>query len=306
MNSDKYTLQEFMLSVGEGHKLYVHEWGNERADKTFLYLHGGPGTGCSDSHKAYFDGKRDHVIFFDQRAAGKSTPSGSLAANTTEYLVEDIEKILDKFGLRSVVIVGGSWGTTLALAYAATHPEKVSAMVLRGFFTGSQAEIDFMNNGTFRWFYPEVWEAFANSAPSEFRNDPAAYHAPCVLSNDAQAAFDSAYAYSELEDAISTLDDRHTPEKREEFKPDATKIEIHYLINRCFMEDRYLMDQLHKLTMPVWIVNGRYDNVCPPSTAYEAHRLLPNSELIYTIAGHSGSDRGNVDAMRVIISSLTC
>lgn len=304
MTNDAFTIQECMLPVGEGHELYVHEWGNKTAAKTFLFLHGGPGSGCSDSHKTYFDGTRDHVIFFDQRGAGNSTPHGSLVANTTQDLVEDIEKILAKFNLEQVVTVGGSWGTTLSLAYAVAHPEKVTAMVLRGLFTGAQAEIDFMHDGTFRWFFPDAWEAFVNTVPAAYRNNPSAYHAARALGDDAEAAVDSTYAYRELEGSISTLDDRHAPVLREDFQPYGGQIEIHYLVNHCFMEDRYLMDRLHTLTMPVWIINGRYDNVCPPSIAFEAHRLLPNSELIYTIAGHSANDRGNFDAVRAVISSL--
>jgi proline iminopeptidase len=302
MAPDQFTCSEQMLPVGDGHKLYLQEWGNKAARQTFLFLHGGPGGECNDGHKLLFNGQRDHVIFFDQRGAGKSTPSGSLKSNTTDKLIADIEAILKEFKIETVMLVGGSWGSTLALAYALAHPERVSAMVLRGIFTGSQTEIDHLLKGAFRTFYPDVWEVFMERTPPAHRTNPAAYLNQCATSGDLAAV--AAYAYYEMEGSIISLDDRHRPTDRATFSPNGVRIELSYLQNRCFMPDRYILNNARKLTMPIWLVQGRYDMICPPITAYELHKRLPNSELIFTIAGHSSSDRGTFDTMRSIIGSL--
>ncbi len=304
MTPDKYTIKEQMLPVGDGHELYIHDWGNRSAEQTFLYLHGGPGAGCGDKMKGVFDGGRDHVIFFDQRGAGKSTPAGSLINNTTEHLMQDIEKILDTFGLKQVVIVGGSWGSTLALAYAIAHPERVTAMVLRGIFTSTQAEIDHIDKGRFANFFPDVWDAFLARTPAEHRNDPAAYHTPRAISDDAVAMKESCYALDEMEGSISSMDDRHTPADFETYDPNPMRIEAHYLLNHCFIEEGYILNHLDMLTMPVWITHGRYDFVCPAETAYTVSRRLPHSTLILTQAGHTLNDRGNFDATKSILSTL--
>lgn len=304
MNPDAFTINEKMIAVGDGHKLYVQVWGNPAAKTTFVFLHGGPGSGCNDSHKALFNPRKDRVVFLDQRGAGKSLPSGALEQNNTHKLIEDVEFIATRLNLKTFVLVGGSWGSTLALAYSLQHPERVNAMVLRGLFTGSQAEIDFIDKGHFRNFFPDVWETFVSRTPKTHKADPSAYHTPRALSGGEKAARESAYAYSELEGSLISLDDRHTPIDYETFEPAGTIIEMHYLANSCFMKDGHILDNAHKLTMPVWLVQGRYDAVCPPVTAFTLSQIIPNSTLLWTIAGHSGSDRGNLDAVRSIISTL--
>ena len=304
MNPDAYTISEKMMTVTDGHKLYVQAWGNPAAKTTFVFLHGGPGSGCHDGHKELFNPRKHKVVFFDQRGAGRSLPYGSLEQNNTQALIEDLDTITKRLSLKTFVLVGGSWGSTLALAYGLQYPEKVSAMVLRGLFTGSQQEINFVDKGHFKDFYPEVWEAFVARTPKSHQQNPAAYHAPRVLGKNEKAAKESAYAYSELESSLISLDDRHTPEDFETFDPAGSKIEIHYLENRCFMQDNYILDNVHKLTMPIWLVQGRYDAICPPSTAFALSKLIPKNTLIWTIAGHSGSDRGNADAVRSIVSGL--
>ena len=304
MTPDAYTIKEQMLPVGDGHELYVVEWGNKAAGQTFLYLHGGPGAGCNNKMKSVFDGMRDHVIFFDQRGAGKSTPQGSLVANTTQHLINDINKILEIFGLKQIVVVGGSWGSTLALAYAIAHPERVSALVLRGVFTGTQSEDDYLHKGGFRHMFPDVWDAYLARTPNEHHSDPSAYHMPRALSDDPEAAKESAYALDEMEGSISSRDDRHMPQAYDTFNPNPARIETHYLYNHCFMDEQHIQRNLPKLTMPVWIVQGRYDTVCPPETAYAVHKVLPHSSLIFTDAGHTLNDRGNFDATKSIISTL--
>jgi len=304
MSPDQYTIKEQHLAVGDGHKLYVQEWGNPKAKRTFIFLHGGPGSGINDGYKAFFDPSTQHVIFFDQRGCGQSTPAGKLEANTTQDLVEDINKIADAYKIKTFTLVGGSWGSCLALAYGIAHPKRVEAMVLRGIFTGAQDEIDFIDKGYFSAFFPEVWEEFVQRAPEEFQDNPGAYHSAQALGKDLKAARKSAYAYSEMESSLLRLDDRHTPESIEDFDFYGARIEVHYLANRCFMPDMFIVNNASKLTMPIWIVQGRYDNVCPPMGAYRLHKALPNSQLSWTVAGHSGGERSNYDLTRFTINQL--
>ena len=305
MTPDTYTIEERMLGVGNGHILYIHDWGNQHAEQTFLFLHGGPGSGCSDSHKMLFDGERDHVIFFDQRGAGRSTPAGSLKANTTQDLIADISAVLGAFKVDSAIAVGGSWGSCLALAYALDNPARISAMVLRGIFSGSQTEIDHLDRGQFRNFFPDVWEKLIEQTPAEHRDDPVRFHVSRALGPNAKAAKASAYAYSELESSLLALDDRHKAGDFETYSPTGNKVEIHYLANRCFLPDGYILDNAHKLTMPIWLIQGRYDMICPPVTAYKLHKRLPSSQLTFTTAGHTASDRANFDLLRTIIANFT-
>lgn len=301
MTPDQYTLSEHMLEVGEGHTLYVQEWGSQETSTTFIFLHGGPGSGCKDSHKALFDPAKHHVVFFDQRGAGKSTPSGELQHNQTEHLIEDINRIAKKLALKEFVLVGGSWGSTLALAYTLAHPDMVKALVIRGIFTGSQQEIDFLERGGQKAFFPDTWQRFLDQTPKEHHDDPAAYHGARVLGKDERAMKASAYAFADLEGSVAALDDRFALPPFEDFDPLSIRIEIHYTQNLCFMPDNYILDNAHKLSLPVHIIQGRYDAVCAPQTAYKLHQLLPNSTLTWTLAGHSGHDRANYDATKLAI-----
>lgn len=305
MIPDTHTIQEVQLPVGDGHELYVQLWGKKSAHTTFIYLHGGPGSGCHDGHKAYFDPAKHQVIFFDQRGCGKSMPYGSLQNNTTEDLVRDISKVADHFGIEKFVLVGRSWGSCLALAYALVNPTKVSAMVIGGIFTGSQSEIDFIEQGEFKAFFPEAWEAFLARTPEKFRNNPAKYHQKRMFEGNEKAALESAYAFAELEGSLVRLDDRHAEQDKTTFDPVSTRIEIHYTANRCFMEDEYIFTNASKLNMPVKIIQGRYDAVCKPAAAHRLHSALPNSQLTWTIAGHSSSDRANFDVTKALIETMS-
>ena len=304
MTPDEFTNQELRLDTGNGHSLYVQDWGNKQATMPIIFLHGGPGSGCSDGQKQYFDPARQRVIFFDQRGSGLSTPKGSLEHNTTDKLIEDISRVADRIGFDDFVLVGGSWGACLALAYALRYPKRVRAMVLRGIFTGSQAEIDFLDKGGFRHFFPDVWQTLLDRTPKAHHKDPAAYHQKRMFGSDPAAAKESAFAISELEGSLVRLDDRHTVQNIEDFDPSGITVEIHYTANRCFMKDNYILDNAAKLHMPVWLVQGRYDMVCPPLTAHTLHERLPNSQLVWTTAGHSGSDRANYDVVRSILLSM--
>ncbi|HSH55862.1 MAG TPA: alpha/beta fold hydrolase, partial [Candidatus Limnocylindrales bacterium] len=250
MTPDEHTIQETYIEVGDGHRLYVQDWGNKDAAIPVLSLHGGPGTPCSDSHKDYFDASRQRAIFFDQRGTGLSTPYGSLENNTTQHLVEDITKILDSLKIDKVVLMGGSWGSCLALAFAITHPERVEALVLYGVLTGRQEEMDWLNQAGFRTFYPEVWQAYLDKTPSEHHTNPTAYHFEQILSSDETASKTSAYAYNALDGAVMKLDDRFKPGPFEDFDPVPTRIQAHYFTNSHFLPADHIMDNAHTLTMP--------------------------------------------------------
>lgn len=292
-----------MVEVGDGHQLYAQLWGNADAAQTIVFLHGGPGSGVNDGHKQLFDPKKQRVVFFDQRGSGKSTPHGSIDNNTTDKLVDDVTKVTSEFDIDTFAITGGSWGSTLALAYALRNPNKVTRMVLRGIFTGRQLETDYMDKGQVRTFFPDVWDRFVASVPVEFASDPGAYHQARIFANN-DAAQTAALAYSDLEGSLASLDDRVKGIDPSVFDPAGTIIENHYLVNRCFMPEGYIIENAAKLTMPIALVQGRYDMVCPPVTAYELHQALPNSQLYWTVAGHSGHDRANFDMTKALLADI--
>lgn len=305
MTPDQHTIQEAFIEVGDGHTLYAQDWGQPDAKHPIIFLHGGPGASCSNKHKQIFDPEQQRVIFFDQRGCGRSIPAGSIHENTTQHLIADINRVADYFDLKNVVILGGSWGSCLALAYALEHPGRVEALVLRGVFTGSQAEVDHIDKGNFRNFFPEVWERFLAATPKSHHHNPAAYHYQRILGDDEQTRRESAMAYNNLESALLRLDDRFTPIDPTEYDPSGTHVYAHYITNQLFMADRHILKNAHKLTLPVFIIQGRYDFVCPPITARQLHQALPNSQLAMTIAGHSGNDRSTSDVTRSILLQIT-
>ncbi len=304
MNPDKFTNEELMLDVGDGHTLYVHDWGNKDAKKPVLFLHGGPGSGCKDKHKLQFKPEQQRVIFFDQRGSGRSLPYGSIEDNTTEHLIGDIDKILDRFGIEQVIITGGSWGSALALFYAIAQPQKVRAMLLDGIWTASRQENDWLDKGGFKTFFPDAWEAYRSSVPPKFETDPSAYHFKRILGDDAVAAKQSGYAYQTLEAAAISLDDRHAAENFDTYDHLPIRLEVHYITNGGFVPDRHVFDNASRLTMPIYMVQGRYDMVCPPAAAHELHQLLPTSELVFTTSGHY-SEHETWNVKRTILQQLT-
>lgn len=293
-----------MIEVGDGHILYSQLWGNLKSGKKIVFLHGGPGSGLSSSQKQLFDPKDQLVLFFDQRGSGKSLPYGELENNDTAKLAEDINTLTKHYRLNKFYIVGGSWGSCLALVYAIKNPNRVQGLILRGIFTGRSSEADYMDDGTIRTFYPDVWQTFIETVPAKDRVNPRKYHMKALFGKDKQAAIKSAIAYSTLEGSLISLDDRTRSLDSSTFDPVPVTIECHYIDNNCFLEENYILDHAKNLNLPVVIIQGRYDAVCPPVTAYELNQQLPNSQLYFTIAGHSGSDRANVDLTRVVIKNI--
>jgi proline iminopeptidase len=304
MTPDEFTICEQFLDVGDGHQLYIHDWGKKDAKTPIIFLHGGPGGSCDDGSKDYFDPTLQRVVFFDQRGCGQSKPFGELERNTTQESIEDITKIVSKLEIKEFILAGGSWGSCLALAYALANPKPVKAMALRGIFTGSQAEIDWIDKGHFKSFYPEVWQDYLDRTPKVHQTNPSKYHFKQIFGEDYEALKKSAYAYGMMESALLWLDNRFTPEDFENYNPYGARIEMYYLANSCFLPDQYILKNASKLKMPIHIIQGKYDVICPPETAYELHKNLPISQLYWTIAGHAGSDRANFDMFKSILLQL--
>jgi proline iminopeptidase len=286
MTPDEHTNQEFFLDVGDGHRIYVQDWGKADAKIPIVFFHGGPGNGCDNKDKAKFNPTSQRVIFHDQRGAGKSTPAGGLANNTTQHLVEDIEKLANHLGTKKFILAGGSWGSTLSLVYGITHPERVAGMVIDGVYTATQDEADWFEKGGWRDFFPDAWEEYQATVPGNHKDNPSAYHYHQALTGNTDEVKKSSYAYRAMEISILKLDDRYQPQAFEDFQPCEGLIEMHYLANRCFLQDKYILKNASKLSMPVYIIQGRYDMVCRPRIAYELNKALPNSKLIWTINGH--------------------
>jgi proline iminopeptidase len=293
MVRDDNTFSEEYIDVGEGHSLYTQRWGNQNSSRKIVFAHGGPGSGTSERVKTLFDPSYVDVLFFDQRGCGNSSLHGEVKDNTTQNLVSDIDTLTNAHNFESFELVGGSWGSCLSLAYAIESPKRVSRMVLWGIFTGRRSEIDFVDKGGIATFFPDIWDAYRQSVPDEYRDDPSSYHRQRILGGIASEVIKSALVYSNLEGAISSLDDRFVPDIEEGFDAARTVIESHYLANDCFLSGDYIIENAGRITCPVTLIQGRHDMVCPPETAYELMRSLPLGRLVMTQAGHSTFDRAN-------------
>ena len=292
------------LQVSDVHHLYYEQCGNPNG-KPVVFLHGGPGAGLIPDYRRFFDPEVYRIILFEQRGSGRSLPHASLEDNTTWHLVDDIEKMRKHFGVEQWLVFGGSWGSTLSLAYAETHPERVRGLVLRGIFLGRPTEV--------RWFYeeghgasaifPEIWEQYVQLIPESERGDMIAAYYRRLTSDDLTVRLAAAEAWSLWEaSALKLIPD---PKVIEEFtEPELAialaRIECHYFMNNCFFEtDNYLIEQIDRIRhIPAVIVHGRYDIVCPFTNAWDLHRAWPEASLeIIPNAGHAATELGIADAL---------
>lgn len=285
------------LRVSDLHELHVEECGNPQG-RPALYLHGGPGGGIEPWHRQFFDPARYRVVLFDQRGCGRSTPHAELRDNSTWDLVADIERIRQHLNIPRWMVFGGSWGSTLALAYAQTWPDAVSAMVLRGIFLLREREVRWFYQEGASWFYPDAWEHFLEPIPAAERDDLlAAYHRR-LTSADAGIRLRAARAWSIWEGSTSRLrpsQDLHLRFGEAHFAEAFARIECHYFVNRGFFEhDGWLLDNVHRIRhIPATIVQGRYDVVCPLRSAWDLHRAWPEASLrVVGDAGHAASEPG--------------
>jgi proline iminopeptidase len=290
-----------LLDTGDGHRIYWERCGNPRG-KPAVFLHGGPGSGCGPDHRRLFDPAKYCVTLFDQRGCGRSTPHASLEANTTWHLVDDIEKLRALAGVNRWLVFGGSWGSTLALAYAQTHPERVSELILRGIFTLRREELHWFYQEGASWLFPDEWEHFVEPiAPADRHDLMAAYHR-VLTGTDAAARTRAAVAWSHWEGRTITLlpdptittahDDAH-------FALAFARIENHYFVHHGFFEEGQLLRDAHKLHgIPGVIVQGRYDACTPVKTAWDLHRAWPQAEFhLVPDAGHAFKEPGILDQL---------
>lgn len=299
-----------MLDVGDGHELYVESVG--RADGiAAIYLHGGPGSGCQPDHRRLFDPERMHAVLFDQRGCGRSRPKGSREHNTTAHLIADMEKIREKFGFDRWMLVGGSWGATLALAYAQAHPERVSGIALRATFLGTQAEVEIAFTSRLAQFYPALYEDFLSVLPAEKRARPVVAYYRRILDADPAVHGPAARAWHDTERALS---EHKAPKTRIDLAslnvwrtlPATPFMEAHYFANNSFMsEDQLLRNATRLAGIRGIIVQGRYDLLCPPETSARLAKVWSDSEVrIVEEAGHSLYDAGVRDAVMKSIADL--
>ncbi|MEO1657624.1 MAG: prolyl aminopeptidase [Pseudomonadota bacterium] len=290
------------MAVSPLHEIYYEASGNPNG-KPVVVCHGGPGGGSTPSMRRYFDPERYHIILFDQRGCGRSTPHAELRENTTWDLVEDMERLRQKMGIESWQVFGGSWGSTLGLSYALTHPDRVTELVLRGIFTLRRSELLWFYQEGASWMYPEAWEAFIAPIPENERSDLMAAYQKRLQSDDKAVRLEAAQAWSVWEGStVSLVPSRERMDSfaGERFAVAFARIENHYFCNGGFFDqDDWIVKSAPRLEgIPGTIVQGRYDVVTPAKTAYELHKAWPGSLLkMVGDAGHAASEPGIVDEL---------
>lgn len=293
-----------MLDVGDGHRIYVEQCGNPEGQPVIV-LHGGPGGGCSPAMRRYFDPRHYRVILFDQRGCGRSRPHASVVANTTWNLVADIEMIRAELEIDRAVVFGGSWGATLALIYAISHPEAVSQLVLRGVFLMTRTELDWFYGGGAGQFWPEPWARFADMVPDDERGDLIGAYHKRLFSGDLRTETRFAQAWSSWENALASVYSNGIGgEAPGEYARAFARLENHYFINAGFLdEDGWILNNIGRLAdVPGVIVQGRYDMICPPRRAWDLAQAWPGADLrMIRNAGHALSEPGiSAELVRVM------
>lgn len=282
------------FKVSDIHEIYYELCGNPKGKPVFV-LHGGPGGGCSPNMRRYFDPQRFLIVLHDQRGAGRSKPYAELRENNTQNLVEDIERLRRKLGLEKIIIFGGSWGSTLGLAYAETYPQHVSAMVLRGLWTCTKAELEHWYGGGVADYFPEEYDKLLSILPPNEPGTVPERLLKLLTSDDPETRRRAALAWAGYEIKLAHLEcsDEEVAAIFKRWDPyDFALLENHYMVNNCFLRDNQLFDEAPKLKdIPITVVNGRYDVICPPITAYRFCKMLPRANLVIAErAGHSQSE----------------
>lgn len=290
-----------MLDVGDGHSIHYERVGTPGA-KPAVFLHGGPGGGCSPDHRRLFDPARYDLLLFDQRGCGRSVPHADLTANTTWHLVADIERLRAMAGVDRWMVFGGSWGSTLALAYAETHPDRVSELILRGVYTATRAEISWYYQWGVSQMFPDKWERFVAPIPEAERGEMVAAYRRRLTGDDPAAQLEAAKAWSLWEGETITLlpspalTDQHGDAR---FAIAFARIENHYFHHDCWLEPGQLLRDAGRLRgIPGVIVHGRYDMPCPAHYAWTLHKAWPEADLqLIEGAGHAYSEPGILDQL---------
>lgn len=289
-----------VMDMGGGHRIYVEQCGS-RDGLPVLVLHGGPGGGCSPAMRRYFDPNVYRVVLFDQRGCGRSRPHASVDDNTTWHLVSDIEAIRTALGIDKFILFGGSWGATLALIYAISHPARVRHLVLRGVFLSTKAELDWFYGGGAGVFFPELWAKFCDFIPPDERDDLiAAYHRR-LFSGDLALETRAAKLWANWENALASVQsDGLVGEGPAEYSRAFSRLESHYFINGGFLDyDGWILENRSKIAhLPADIVQGRYDLICPPISAHKLANGWVRAQLkMVGLAGHALSEPGISQAL---------
>ncbi|WDD93020.1 prolyl aminopeptidase [Burkholderia sp. FERM BP-3421] len=293
--------QHGWLDTGDGHRVYWELCGNPQG-KPAVFLHGGPGSGCSPDHRRLFDPARYNVLLFDQRGCGRSTPHASIDDNTTWHLVDDMERLREMIGAERWLVFGGSWGSTLALAYAQTHPARVDALVVRGIFTARREELRWYYQEGASWLFPDLWDEFLAPIPPEERDDLMAAYRRRLTGSDERVRQDAARAWSLWEGrTIRLLPDAALAEQfgADHFSLAIARIENHYFVHHAFMDEGQLLRDAYRLAdVRGVIVQGRYDVATPARTAWELSKAWPGARLeIVDDAGHAYNEPGILRAL---------
>ena len=291
-----------MLAVGDGHEIYYEQCGNPQG-KPGVYIHGGPGAGCNPGQRRVFDPDQYRIILFDQRGCGKSQPKARIDNNTTWDLVADMEKLRRHLGIRTWLVCGGSWGSTLSLAYAETHPGSVSELILRGIFTVRECELEWYYGGGAANIFPDEWERFLAPLATHRRGDTIAEYYRLLTSEDVSIQQTAAKAWSIWEGSTINLLPRPMQVDRYadlDFAVAFARIECHYFVNKGFFPtDGWLINNIEKIQhIPTTIIQGRYDVCTPMITAWHLHRVFP--EAVFEVvddAGHAFDEPGIADAL---------
>ncbi len=296
------------LQVDDLHTLYVEECGNPKG-LPVVFLHGGPGAGCAPYHRRYFDPDVYRIILFDQRGCGKSTPHACLVRNTSWDLVADIEIIRNHLNIKKWVVFGGSWGSTLGLLYAQTHPDSVSGLILRGIFLARDKDVQWFYQKGASKLFPDYWEKFIKPIPESERGDLVAAYSRQLSSKSEAQQLQAAKAWSTWEGMTATL--QIDKDVVESFSNSNTalsiaRIECHYFMHHCWLEPDQLINNINIIRhIPAYIVQGRYDVICPVEQAWALSKAWPEAELqIVSDAGHAIVENGITDALLKMVSEM--
>ena len=292
---------EFQLKVSELHTLWIEECGNPTG-RPVVFLHGGPGAACEEFQRRFFDPQHYRIILFDQRGCGRSMPHAELRDNTTQDLVADIERIRNYLKIEKWLVFGGSWGSTLALAYAQAHASHVTGLILRGIFLCRSRDIQWFYQDGASFIYPDLWQNYIQAIPKQERDNLVSAFYKRLTSDDKNIQLEAAQAWSIWEGSTSNLITKSAILNH--FSDDRTalslaRIECHYFSNDSFLRNNQLLDDASKLTgIPGVIIHGRYDVVCPIEQAYALHQAWPDAEfMVAPTSGHSATEPEIVDAL---------
>ncbi len=291
--------QSDWFDTGRSHQIYYEQCGNP-AGQAVIFLHGGPGSGSNPNQRRFFDPSHYRIILLDQRGCGRSKPLGSTDNNTTDHLVADIEGLRKHLDIDRWLVFGGSWGSTLALAYALSQPDRVTGLILRGIFLSRPEELHWFLSDA-RYFYPESWEALVAFLEPDERRDVLNAYAQRIFSDDSAINLPAAINWNAYESSIMSLrpSTGSGSPVTAEIQLARARIQLHYILHECFVGQRDLLQEASALAhIPTAIIQGRYDMVCPPLTAWQLSQAMPHAELhIIPDAGHSAMEAGTTSAL---------